>query len=259
MISFIVSAYNEEANIAATVTTIQAAARDAGVDALDIVLVNDGSTDRTGQIVEELREQLHFIQTIHHPVNKGIGYTIRNGIAAARGEQFILVPGDNDMSREFLRLMLSHRYDADMVVSVPINHEIRSLLRNMLSVLYRLAYMVGFRVYLNYFNGSCIYHTDKVRNLSIVSRGPSIIAEINTKLLRAGCTYCEIPGYFQTGSKPGRMLTFRNLLEVARTYLRLLMEVHVLRRSEFHGVSRRVYIDLSPMRTATPLRTAGMK
>ena len=79
MISFIVSSFNEEANLAKTVETIRAAVKDVGIkeSEIDIILVNDGSADGTGRIADALQSEHPFTQTINHPTNLGIGMTIR--------------------------------------------------------------------------------------------------------------------------------------------------------------------------------------
>ena len=100
------------------------------------------------------------------------------------------------------------------------------------------------------------------------SKGVSIIAEINTKLMRMGCTYCEVPGYFQTGTKPSKLVSFRNILAAALSYLRLILEVHLWKRSTYNKTSRRIFVNLAgpvtrekvdaPDRASTNIRkTAG--
>jgi hypothetical protein len=245
MISFIVPAYNEEHNIASTVRTIKATAREAGVTRLEIVVVDDGSTDGTSAALREIMPEHPELRVVTHPENQGLGVAIRTGMATIRGRQFMTVPGDNDLSRDFILMLLKFRDAAELVMSFPINSENRSLWRNLLSYLFRILYMVAFRIHVNYINGPCIYSADLVRPLRLRSQRFSIVAELNTKLLRTGCTFCEVPGYFQTGTRPRRMLSWQNLREVMATYLRLIYEVHLAERQKFGHTPRRIFIDLT--------------
>lgn len=243
MMSFFVPARNEEANIAATLEAISSAAKEAGIGPIQIIVINDGSTDRTGEVVQGLLPHFPGAEVITHPVNMGMSACIKDALAVARYDRCLFVPGDNDLQKSLLFLLLKNWRRADMVLFFPINSENRSYFRNLLSYLFRIIYMMSFQINVNYVNGPCIYTTSEVRKLKIRSRRFSIISEINTKLLRKGATFCEIPGYFQTGSRPTGTVSVRNLLAVCESYFLLLGEIHLFNRAEYRKRPRRVFID----------------
>jgi glycosyltransferase involved in cell wall biosynthesis len=91
VISFVVIAYNEEANIAATLGAIM------GLDDLghyEIVVVDDGSLDRTAEIVSAIARQRPNVRLIALERNFGRGYARSQGIKAARGAQLATVDAD---------------------------------------------------------------------------------------------------------------------------------------------------------------------
>lgn len=243
MISFIVPAYNEVAHIGATVEAISAAAADSELSEYEIIVVDDGSTDGTGESIRRLQGAFPVVKLISHPENRGLGSAIRSALAAANYAQFMIVPGDNDVRKELLKSMLAFRARADLVLVAPLNKEIRTIWRNLLSMAYQAIYMVSFDVFVNYINGPGIWPTEKAREISLRASRFSIISELNIKLLRSGCAYVEIPGYFQAGPKVRSTVTFRNLVEVIRSYLLLMYEVHFLSRERFSKRSRRAVVE----------------
>jgi hypothetical protein len=96
-VSFVVIAYNEARNIARTLSAITSLA---GLDDYEVVVVNDGSTDATADVVREHAAVNPNIKLIDLPANRGRGYARSTGIAAAEGELIatvdadIILPGD---------------------------------------------------------------------------------------------------------------------------------------------------------------------
>ena len=86
-VSVIVPAYNEAANIAATVRSLVAS----DYPALEVIVVDDGSTDGTADIVERLR--LPGVRVIRQ-ANAGKPAALNTGIRAARADLLVLVDGD---------------------------------------------------------------------------------------------------------------------------------------------------------------------
>lgn len=247
MISFIVPGLNEAANIGPTVATIRAAALAAGLDEYEIIVIDDGSTDAMPAEVLRLARSYPEVRAIRHDTNQGIGQSIRDGIAAARFDKFMVVPGDNDLPESLVRALLSCRERADAILTVPFNKEMRGRRRNFLSMLYQAIYMAAFGVHVGYINGPGIWPTARARALDLHSRRFSIISELNVKLLRSGGTYAEVPGHLQGGQKARSTVTLRNLREVAMAFLRLLREVNFAPAGTYDTPAKRVRIDFAPL------------
>lgn len=255
MISFIVLSYNEEANVETAIGTVLRAARASELDGFEIVAVDDGSTDRTGAILKRLAAVHPQIRIVTNDVNRGMGESFKRALAVATCEHMLLVPGDNDMSFEMIRLLLSYRGAADVLLTFPINTEERTVWRNVLSVLYRLFHVVAFRVFVNYVNAPSICSTAMMRSLPLHSQRFSIIAEYNVKLLRSGCSFAEVPGFFQNPNrgKNRRTVTLKNFSEVVRSFLRLCIEIHITDRARYNKTPRRVFIDFAGGTIAPPI------
>ena len=243
MISFIVPAFNEEGNILNTVEAIRAAAAEARLADCEIVVIDDGSSDGTWREIEAAAATHSEVRPLKNPGNLGLGASIRAGIAAASGESFMVVPGDNDVPPALIAFMLRFRDEADVILTAPLNKEQRTIGRNVISMLYQMAYMVVFKVYVSYLNGPGIWPTAAARAAMLRSRRFSIIAEMNVKLLRMGCTFAEVPGYFQAGPKVRRTVTLRNLAEVILSFVRLFIDVRIRNRQRFAKRPTRRQID----------------
>lgn len=247
-ISILVPALNEAQNIDATLETITSVMRQIDLKSYEVVVVDDGSDDATGEIVAATAEDDGAIRLIRHPVTRGLGAVVRTGIETVRAEKFMIVPGDNDVSAEFIENMVRNRDLADLVIAAPLNLEMRPYFRVVLSLLYRLIYYTSFNVYVFYVNAPSIWLVRRVREVEPKSNRFSIVSEINTKLLRAGTTFAEVPGYF-SGGKPGGAPNFRNLIEVVRIFLRLNWEIHVSRRARYSRRPERVYARFSTVKS----------
>jgi glycosyltransferase involved in cell wall biosynthesis len=120
-LSFVFPAWNEQEMLQHTV----AAAREAGDHLVDIgevadfeiVLVDDGSTDRTPELADELASLDHRVRAVHHERNRGLGAAVRSGVGAATGDVILYtdadLPFDLLLTAKALRLL--RIYDADIV------------------------------------------------------------------------------------------------------------------------------------------------
>jgi peptidoglycan/xylan/chitin deacetylase (PgdA/CDA1 family)/glycosyltransferase involved in cell wall biosynthesis len=99
LVSVVVPAYNEAANITATVRSLTAA----DYRPLEVVVVDDGSTDDTAAIVERLA--LPGVRVIRQ-ANAGKPAALNTGIAAARGNVLVLVDGDTVFAPDAVRRLV---------------------------------------------------------------------------------------------------------------------------------------------------------
>ena len=93
-ISIVLPAYNEEANIRTTVSEVAGIIQNLGIDH-EIILVNDGSRDRTGEIGRELAAYIPEFRLVEHFPNRGYGGALKAGFVAARKDLIAFFPADN--------------------------------------------------------------------------------------------------------------------------------------------------------------------
>ena len=241
MITVIVPAYNEEKYLAKAIDTIFEAQKEVGNIALEIVIINDGSTDRTPEIISKIESESSIIRSIHHQKNMGLGVGVREAIQIAKYSRFMLVSGDNDVCKEMIVRLFKSQGKADVVLGYYMNTEDRGRARNIISTLYGLIYMGSFNVFVQYLNGPTVYSTALARQLTLKSNRFSICSELTIKLLCTGCTYHEVAGYFQTGLNGSTSLGFQNLIEVIEIFLKLTFEIKVQKRTFFNKIPQRIY------------------
>lgn len=93
-LSIILPAYNEEANLHTTIAEISSVAAGMPID-YEIILVNDGSRDRTGEIGRELAKYIYNFRLVEHYPNRGYGGALKAGFEAAKKELIAFFPADN--------------------------------------------------------------------------------------------------------------------------------------------------------------------
>jgi dolichyl-phosphate beta-glucosyltransferase len=105
MISIIIPAYNEERRIGESLLTINYYLARTDLD-YEIIVVDDGSTDDTKQIVTCYYPEITNFKIISYAINKGKGYALRQGVLASMGEIVLLTDADLSTPIEELSHML---------------------------------------------------------------------------------------------------------------------------------------------------------
>lgn len=114
--SIVIPAYNESARIPATLESVVTCIREKQWPA-EVIVVNDGSTDSTAQIVRNFAERAPEVRLLENPGNHGKGYSVRSGILQAHGE--IVMFTDSDLSapiEEAERLFAAIANGADIAI-----------------------------------------------------------------------------------------------------------------------------------------------
>lgn len=101
--SIIIPAFNEEASIASCILALDRMLKDHDHE---FVVVNDGSTDRTGVVLDGLKSQFP-LEVVDRPVgDNGIGKAIKSGLRAAKGDYIIITMADSsDDAGDALRMV----------------------------------------------------------------------------------------------------------------------------------------------------------
>ena len=234
MISFLLCAYNEEKNIKNTIETIyDSVGKVKFIKEFEIVIINDGSADSTEKIVLDLQSNDKNIVYYKNEKNLGLGQSIKKGITKIKHTKFMMIPGDNDLSSQAIAAAIKHVSSVDLLMLFPVNFDNRSKVRNIVSHIYRIIYLIFFDTYVHYINGPSIFPTEKVKNLKLHSNRFSIISEMITKLLHSDITYCEIPFFFVAKSRKRNTISISNLINAIYSFLKIFIEMKILNRGKY--------------------------
>jgi glycosyltransferase involved in cell wall biosynthesis len=114
-LSFFFPALNEEDNVAPIVEEALAVLP-RFADDLEVTVVDDGSTDRTGAIADELARKDSRVRVIHHGTRRGYGGAVRSGLRSATKPWVFFTDGDRQFALQDLDLLIAASDGADAVV-----------------------------------------------------------------------------------------------------------------------------------------------
>jgi glycosyltransferase involved in cell wall biosynthesis len=240
LISIVIPALNEEANLRASVETVIKAAKAANDTIVEVILVNDGSTDRTGELCDQLVAEYPFVSAVHQPTNLGKGAAILDGLRLAKYDRLTMFPGDNELSFFTVKNLFLNRERADYVLAMIINTEYRSHRRILISAIYSHIYTTTFRIPIKYVNSPALWPIAYLREMDLRARRYSLHGEINAKLLRQPITFVEIDGYMNPSVVKSSALRLKNIIEVVRSYLRLCFEIFVAHPEKYSSRATRM-------------------
>jgi len=113
-LTVVVPAFNEELLLREAITFLVGSVGVLGIP-LEVLIVEDGSADGTGEIAEALARELPPVHVVHHVANRGWGEAVRTGIANAKHEFIVLSPVDNPVTGPQMATFLRALDRADIV------------------------------------------------------------------------------------------------------------------------------------------------
>jgi glycosyltransferase involved in cell wall biosynthesis len=226
-LTFLVTALNEEEHIEGTAKTITGAVSNFDCD-YEILLVDDGSTDKTPEIMDRMAGENPRVKVLHNEHNLGLGGAYKRGVQYASREYVMWVSGDNAEIVGNMRNIIAHVGEADIVVPVLKATKARPWLRRFTSRAFTLIVNFLFGLKVNYYNGTVIHRTDLIRTVDIKTNSFAYQAEALVKLLRQGHSYVEIPytsatydGIFSYAMRPKNLIAVFKALGVLFIDVRL--------------------------------------
>ena len=109
-VSIVIPAYNEEGAIAASIHDVRKAMDDSGIE-YELLIVNDGSTDRTGELAVEAGANV-----INLPENQGYGAALKAGIRKSKYETIVITDADGTYPAETIPVIIGELGEYDMLV-----------------------------------------------------------------------------------------------------------------------------------------------
>ncbi|MBI4831063.1 MAG: glycosyltransferase family 2 protein [Candidatus Lindowbacteria bacterium] len=231
-VSVVIPAFNEEANLAST-TTLIARKLDELKTSFEVIIVNDGSADRTRAIAGELAQADSRIRLINHERNLGPGSGVFTGIKASRGEFVIFIPADLGLDINELYKYIDASRSCDLVVGVRSDRRDYTLFRKFVSLTNIALIKLLFGMKERQFNYIHMYRRTMLERIEIESRGVFITAEIMIKahdlgyrLQEVDITYVPRSAVKATCGKP------RVILRTVKDLFRLWWK-RTLKRAEY--------------------------
>ena len=188
--------YNEEGNIKSTVTKAKAVLQKY-VENWEILIVNDGSTDRTKEISEELSREDERIKVFNHEVNRGYGASLKSGLYNAKYPWIVFTDSDGQFDFSEINLFFEKQQEtnADLVIGYYKKRRV-SKFKIITSRMWEIAVMILFGLHVH--DIDCGFKLvskkviDKIPKLES-ERGAFISSEFLIKAKKSGFKIVEIP------------------------------------------------------------------
>ena len=222
-LSIVVPAYCEAENILGTLENVTGALASLPLDA-EIIVIDDGSTDGTGELVKGSADRFPGVRLLVNERNMGFGWTYRRGVEAATRSHTVMVHGDNAWGAETLREFFSHVGEADVIIGYTRDMwRSRTATRAFISKAFTMVVNLITRRHLKYYNGLQIHRSDVLKSLSIVSSGYGFQAEVLVKSLRKSGSFIEVPMELMERERgESKAFRWKNVVDVTRTLTRLM-------------------------------------
>lgn len=189
-LSVFLPCHNEEDNVERVVQGFLAESPRLA-DSFEVIVVDDGSRDRTGEIADRLAAHDPRVRVVHHQVNRGYGGAVISGIRAAREPYVLLCDGDGQFDPLDVESLSAHVPDCDVVVGRRVrraDHLMRRFNGKAWTWLVRL--LLGIQIS-DIDCGFKLFRRDILEGLELRASGAMISTELMARLAARGAKICE--------------------------------------------------------------------
>ena len=259
-VSLLAWAYNEEKSIE-TFLARAVALMERVASEFEIVVVNDGSVDRTAELADACAQRDRRIRVIHHPRNLGIGHACRTAVSNATKEYLLwqTVDWSYDLTNLRIFLELLRHYDVVQGIRpVPVRllsyvPVVRSIYRvhtrsddirkAIVSLANYYVLRILFGVHFHDFQNVTLYPTKLVQGFPMRARSSFVNPEFLIRSYAAGCRFIEVPIPFikrSVGEPKGTKLSniLRSIADISKNWLQWGLRLRLS-----NGLAARGHID----------------
>jgi len=196
----------------------------------EIIVINDGSTDGTKDLLESLAQDSPNVKVIHHSQNLGYGAALRSGFQNATKDLVFYTDGDGQYDvGELKNLLPLMTGDCDVVNGYKIKRS-DSACRIFVGKLYNRLARLFFRLRIR--DVDCdfrLLRRNAIQSIQMVSSSGVICVEMIFKLQRQGCTFVEAPvHHYPRLHGSSRFFTFRHVTQTALDFIVLWITLFLL-------------------------------
>ncbi|MFZ5878872.1 MAG: glycosyltransferase family 2 protein [Chloroflexota bacterium] len=188
----------------------------------EIIIVDDGSPDQSGEIADALAREHSCIRVIHHPRNLGYGAALRSGLAACKFEHICMIDGDDEYDIQDFHKLLRLKDYYDLIITFrykKLYSNMRVFISWVYNTLLRWMFRTSFR---DVSTGIRLVRKSALQAIELESNSPFIGAEMATKLMLKGYRIGEVgiqtfPRAFGRGastSVPNILATMRDMWRI---------------------------------------------
>jgi glycosyltransferase involved in cell wall biosynthesis len=223
-ISLFFPVYNDERTVRRVAEKALSVLREVAAQ-YEVVIVDDGSPDRSGAVADELAAEYPNISVVHHPRNLGYGAAIQSGFAQSKYEWICFTDGDDEYDVHDLRKLVALKEFYDLIITFRYV-KVYSGRRQFISWVYNSTLRAVFRTnFRDISTGLRLVRKSLISELSLQSNSPFIGAEITIKSMLKGYRIGEVgiqtfPREFGKGAStsiPNIAATIRDMSRVYQT------------------------------------------
>jgi dolichol-phosphate mannosyltransferase len=203
LLSIIIPAYGEEATIGEVLRRVVAIDTESQGFEKEVIVCDDGSSDRTAAVVEEVAATDERIRLVVHRENRGKGAAIRTALAEARGDYSLIQDADLEYEvDDYPSLLAAVNAGADVVYGsrfletrVPQGMKLPNLVANrILTATANLLYGLDITDEATCFK---VFRTDLLRSLELECEGFEFCPEVTAKIGRRNIAIAEVPVHYR--------------------------------------------------------------
>ena len=233
-ISVFFPAYNDQDSIAVMVNKTLAILPQFADD-YEVIVVNDGSSDGTAAVLDELARKHSAVRVVHHQRNRGYGGALRTGFLTATKDWVFYTDGDGQYDvNELANLVPLMTSDVDVVNGYKIKRsdaKPRVVLGAMYKMLARMLFHLPIR------DVDCdfrLMRREAIQSIDLVSTSGVVCTEMIYKLHRSGCRFTETPvHHYPRMHGQSQFFTFRRVGKTAFDFFALWLRLVLLSRLNF--------------------------
>ena len=228
-IEILIPAYNEEKNIEIVIKKCLSWLKNQTKD-FGILIVDDGSTDNTGKILDSLAEKDKHLKVIHNRKNLGNGETLKIAYENSTKDIILSCPADQQFDPADFSRVLPYVNQSDIICVYRSKKPDYNLFRSFISNMHRLVLRIFFNLNIKDINWVKMYKKWTLKELDLKSKSVLINTEILAKAKKRNARIMEISApYYNRIYGESKGTTLKHLWQVSLELIKLYWTVKIFK------------------------------